>query len=335
MLERAPIDSKLNFCKLTMLIVDPNKFSGQLTRDICLGFGFGTVLVVENSLEAIGILGSDEIDVVICDWSLHPHGGAEFIHHVRASPGIRNNCIPIVVLTAICDRETITAARDAGVHDFLTRPLVMGRLVTCLGRILGMPQGFIRSKNYVGPDRRRKQLPLAGPDRRGAGVHANSFHPEQSAVVIGQVKQPGGLTVVEMVTAGETVIASKEEHYRGVRGQDLEHLFNLTRELKETSRPDDGIITRLYLKSNDIKGMGQTFGYPLLTESGGLLCKMLWRLPPELTKTLLTIQGIETHVIVMKMIVESDIRDDGGELGAELVAGLHQIADKVCAAKIA
>ncbi len=270
MAEKFSIESKLNFRELSLLIVDPNEFSRSLTRDICRSFRFGNITVVGNSLDAIDLLATNLFDVVICDWALHPHSGAGFVRHSRTAAKMRNVCVPIIVLTAVSDLETITVARDIGIHDFLTRPLVLGRLASCLSRTLGAPQTFIRCESYVGPNRRRKQRPFDGPERRAGKFGGTSFRPDEILATAGKLSKPGGLTIGEMVAAGEAVILESEQHYRSVRSQDLDHLFTLTRELKETHRPDDDLIKKLYLKSNDLKGMGQTFGYPLLTDAGEL-----------------------------------------------------------------
>jgi hypothetical protein len=62
------------------------------------------------------------------------------------------------------------AARDAGVTEFLVKPLSAKALYERILSVVLHPRPFVRTKNYFGPDRRRNSNPgYAGPERRRGG----------------------------------------------------------------------------------------------------------------------------------------------------------------------
>ncbi len=61
----------------------------------------------------------------------------------------------------------ILAARDAGVHEFMRRPITMGDLQKRLEAVSGRPRDWIEAVAYVGPDRRRfNSADYKGPKKR-------------------------------------------------------------------------------------------------------------------------------------------------------------------------
>ncbi len=318
-------DSRFNFSDMSMMIVDGNAFARSFTANICKSFRFGTVVEIEDPMAALESLMERDIDVIITEWETRPLGGEEFVRCIRGMKGVRNHCVPVIALTAACDVETVANARDCGTTEFLTRPLVLPILLARLTHVFTSPRPFVRSPDYSGPDRRRKQRSFCGSERRGARAVPPAPIPESLLATVEKLQRQGGLTLNELAEAGEAVIAQEEVRYRDVRTQDLRELVDMVEEFKRSTSPPGELLERIYLKSHDIKGMGKTFGFPLLTAAGDSLCKLLWKLPAERSTMAIIRQGVETHVTVMNLIVDKNVRDDGGKAGAELVAGLHSI----------
>lgn len=323
---------RLNLKEMTILIVDPNEFSRSFTRGICRGFRFGGVEAAASAPEALEIMSKQPIDVVISDWVLPPLGGSIFIRQLRVSPLVATPEVPVIILTAATDHHTLLAARDAGINDFLTRPLALGRFLTCLENVLRSPLPFIRADRYIGPCRRRKSRPFAGAERRTSGQR-NQVWSSYLSQLSEKVQKPGGMTTDEMLEAGNAVVKVEETRYREVRSHDLEMLFGLIKSMKETKDSPQEYLDQIFIKANDLRGMGQTFGYPLLTTTGGLLCDLIHDLPPESVKSLTVLQAIETHATVMKMIIDSDMKNDKDALAVELIEGLQTLVSKTAGMK--
>jgi DNA-binding response OmpR family regulator len=58
-------------------------------------------------------------------------------------------------------------ARDAGVTEFVAKPLSARTLLNRLNAVIYQPRAFVRTQTYFGPDRRRRVDPMhQGPWRR-------------------------------------------------------------------------------------------------------------------------------------------------------------------------
>ena len=65
------------------------------------------------------------------------------------------------------ERYRVEAARDAGVTEFLAKPITAQNLFARIAEIVERPRAFVRCDAYFGPDRRRHQnADHPGPWRR-------------------------------------------------------------------------------------------------------------------------------------------------------------------------
>jgi two-component system chemotaxis response regulator CheY len=327
---RAPLsllEKKLNLKAMKLLVVDGNEFSRSFTRNLCRSFNFREILAAGNTADAFGHLQSNEFDLMLLDWMLKPESADVFVRQLRTDPGIRSPFVPIIVLSSIVDSEIVGEVRDAGANEFLGRPFDLDQLLLRLAQELLTPRPFIRCPSYVGPERRRKQREFEGPERRSDVIAL--MRPTSTAAAATKAAGPGGQTIAVMAEAGEKVIVAEEVRYRQVRRQDLDELNQLAERLHQASLPDGAAVEKIYLKSNALKAMGQTFGFPLLTEAGNSLCALLRKLPREQMLTALTVQAVGVHIRTMSLIVAQDIRHDGGAVGADLIKGLKALVDRV------
>ena len=71
------------------------------------------------------------------------------------------------MLTGYTEQRRVTAARDSGVSEFLSKPFTVTGLLKRIEALIHSPRPFVRSETYFGPDRRRRDDPnYRGPDRR-------------------------------------------------------------------------------------------------------------------------------------------------------------------------
>jgi two-component system, chemotaxis family, chemotaxis protein CheY len=70
-------------------------------------------------------------------------------------------------VTGHSEKKRVISARDAGVTEFLAKPISAKSLYHRILNIVINPRPFIKSKNYFGPDRRRNAAAnYTGPERR-------------------------------------------------------------------------------------------------------------------------------------------------------------------------
>ena len=224
------------------------------------------VLAVLTGAELAG----DKIGNLICGWMIHSKDGTPMKmapHPPLATGKVCHVGDPLTVVVA----ETLAEARDAGTNEFLARPLVLGQLVNRVTHALTHPRPFIRCESYIGPDRRRKARPHKGPERRRDALEKLS--PSMLAKALAErVLRAGGLSIDELVTAGQEVIAAEEETYRAVRRADLRELNALARQLKEAGDGHEELIRKIHtnkIAPDDFVGTTVSLTNPGTLGSGG------------------------------------------------------------------
>ena len=82
----------------------------------------------------------------------------------------------------------------------------------------------------------------------------------------------------------------------------------------------------LYMRAHDIKGLGSTYGYPLVTRIGSSLCDLLH--DPE-TRLAAPVALVEAHVDAIAASVRRNIRTDADAAGRALAEELEAQAARV------
>jgi len=105
--------------KNTVLIVD-DEFSGRQTLESVLeGDGYNLEMA-ESGMEALEKIKTVQPDVILLDVMMPGMTGFEVCQRIRNDPEVAE--IPIIVLTALDDRESLLTALKAGADDFVTKP---------------------------------------------------------------------------------------------------------------------------------------------------------------------------------------------------------------------
>jgi len=93
------------------------------------------VTVVGDGQEALRRFQSLNVDVVLMDWQMPDMDGLEVTRQLRSgAAGPRGLVVPIIALTANAFAEDRAACLDAGMNDFLSKPVVASDLLDALAR---------------------------------------------------------------------------------------------------------------------------------------------------------------------------------------------------------
>jgi two-component system, chemotaxis family, chemotaxis protein CheY len=113
------------------------------------------------------VLREKKCDLILSDLAMTPMDGIELTRQIRLSERSTNPFVPIIMITGHTERHQVEAARDAGVTEFLAKPITAQSLFGRIAEIVERPRAFVRCEGYFGPDRRRKVTDnYAGPWRR-------------------------------------------------------------------------------------------------------------------------------------------------------------------------
>ena len=106
----------------------------------------------------------------MCDWAMPIFDGLELTQMIRQPGANANPYVPIIMMSGHSEKKRVMAARDAGVTEFLAKPVSAKALHQRILNIVANPRPFIKTKTYFGPDRRRGATSnYTGPERRRGG----------------------------------------------------------------------------------------------------------------------------------------------------------------------
>lgn len=155
--------------QLTALVVDDNRHVLELIGGILESFGLNGVHKAASVESALDQLKNHSVDLIITDWAMEPLDGIELVRRIRRDGTICDPKIPIIMLTGHTEMERVIKARDAGVTDFLAKPITPKAIYDRIVSLIEKPATFVRADGYAGPDRRRKAKTYDGKERRRAG----------------------------------------------------------------------------------------------------------------------------------------------------------------------
>jgi len=154
---------------VTILVAEDQEFSANLLRKMLRVIGCTDVHVFENGEEAWNYFKANPVDLVIADWQMSPMNGIKLTQMIRKSPDSPNVFVPIIMVTAHREREHVFKARDAGVTEYVVKPVSPKGLFSRIEAVIERPRRFVRVGDFFGPDRRRHNKDFDGEDRRGQG----------------------------------------------------------------------------------------------------------------------------------------------------------------------
>lgn len=141
--------------ELKVLIVDRNKHMRMLVKSLLYTMGFKKLAEAGDGGEALQELNSKPADLIITGWDMDPIGGLELIQTLRRSSDSPCQRTNIIILTAHTERANVIEARNAGMTEFLAKPISVDKLYTRVMSVLRYPRPFIEASKYTGPCRRR------------------------------------------------------------------------------------------------------------------------------------------------------------------------------------
>ena len=155
------------FENLKVLLVEDNPHMRSLLRSLLNAVGIRDITEAGNGATALEAMRDRKCDLILSDLAMQPMDGLEFTRQLRTAATSPNPFVPIIMVTGHTEKHRVEAARDAGVTEFIAKPITVQSLFSRIAEIVERPRAFVRCDGYFGPDRRRKTPDsYAGPWRR-------------------------------------------------------------------------------------------------------------------------------------------------------------------------
>lgn len=148
------------------LVIEPDGLLRAIIRSTLGLIGFDPVLTAADGEDGRDLANAVAPDLAIIALDAPPEPGAGLIFALRDTVGAVDPLIPIIAVGDFRSEAEVLAARDAGAHELLARPLTIAALFERVEEVVMRPRPFIICSTYFGPDRRRAARSFDGPERR-------------------------------------------------------------------------------------------------------------------------------------------------------------------------
>ena len=118
-----------DYTRYNVLAVDDIPLNLLLVQKMLGRFNF-TLRTASGGQQALYAVAQQKPDLILLDLMMPGIDGFEVIRRLRANPETAD--IQIVILSALNSNEDIVKGFNAGANDFIMKPIIMEKLLTCV-----------------------------------------------------------------------------------------------------------------------------------------------------------------------------------------------------------
>ena len=118
-----------DFSQYNVLMVDDVPLNLLVVTKMLSRFDF-RIRTASNGVEALRKVDEEKPDLILLDILMPEMDGSEALTRLRANP--RTADIRIVLLSALNSTADIIKGFNLGANDFITKPIIMEKLISCV-----------------------------------------------------------------------------------------------------------------------------------------------------------------------------------------------------------
>lgn len=153
------------------LIVDDNHHMRTIVSTLLRSLGCKDLRECGDGAAAFELLRARPADIIILDLRMDTLDGLDFVRLLRRAADSPCPMAPVIMMTGHSERRHVLGARDAGVTEFVAKPLSAKALCARIEEVIARPRAFVRASAFTGPSRRRRSDPgFSGQCRRAMNI---------------------------------------------------------------------------------------------------------------------------------------------------------------------
>ena len=159
---------RINLERSVVLLVDDNPQALDALGGMVRGFGVRKQFKCKSGAEAMHIVKTQELDLIVIDSAMPDMDGYDFVAWLRREAQPEAVFTPVIMLTGHAARTMVEKSRDSGANFVLAKPFTPEVLLQRIFWVAKDERQMVKAESYVGPDRRFKNLgpPLGMKGRR-------------------------------------------------------------------------------------------------------------------------------------------------------------------------
>ncbi len=168
----------LDLTQLSVLVVEKHPPMRSMFRGILRELGIRKIDDAASPETGFEEFNRRAPDLVLVDWS-PGFDGIGLLQKIRTDKDSNDPFAPVIMVTAHGEADRVIEARDAGMTEYLTKPISAKGLYQRIASIVESKRPFIRVSDFFGPDRRRKKEAF-GADERREGAKTPDKSPDET-----------------------------------------------------------------------------------------------------------------------------------------------------------
>ena len=120
---------------MKIITVDDSATMRRIIKNSLKAIGYNDVIEAENGQVGLAKIQNEGVDFVITDWSMPVMTGLEMVRALRENTTTK--AVPILMVTAVGQKEEIVQAVGAGVNGYIVKPFEAETLHQKMQQVLG------------------------------------------------------------------------------------------------------------------------------------------------------------------------------------------------------
>lgn len=156
---------QLPFKALDIVVVEDSPHMRQILHSVLASFGVRRLRLFSCGQTALNEMVNDPPNLLITDWRMKPMDGYQLLQTIRRSNMMPLSLLPVIMVTGFASRQFVQTCFDAGVQQFLVKPvspktiyerihwiLSDSRFLTCQDGVYCLDKDETVSSNSCGAD---------------------------------------------------------------------------------------------------------------------------------------------------------------------------------------
>ena len=149
---------RLNLQNVSVILADNNIYNRALISQALRGFGVKHITPFDTGAAVLEYMTQTSADLCLIEAALPDMSGPDLIRAIRRLPKEPLRFVPIILLSGYTQFRMLNEARDAGANLVVKKPISPQALFDRIGWLGRTKRAYIEADNYIGPDRRFRDI---------------------------------------------------------------------------------------------------------------------------------------------------------------------------------
>ncbi len=118
---------------MKILLVDDFSTMRRIIKNLLRELGFSNIAEADDGTTALPMLQKGDFDFLVTDWNMPGMEGIDLLKAIREDPNL--SALPVLMVTAVSNREQIIEAAEAGVNGYVVKPFTAQTLMEKIDKI--------------------------------------------------------------------------------------------------------------------------------------------------------------------------------------------------------